>query len=94
MRRTTPIWAEFNLSASTDVGGYVAGGGIDYMVTQNFVIGLEYDYYRFNVGAFNGLTNTGGVVIACAFCNTSESVRTSGRARQTSSLAPDGTPRA
>jgi outer membrane immunogenic protein len=66
----------FNLSASTDVGGYVAGGGIDYMVTRNFVIGVEYDYYRFNVGAFNGLTNTGGVVIACAFCNTSESVQT------------------
>jgi len=66
----------FNLFASTNVGGYTAGAGIDYMILPSFIVGVEYDYYNFNVGAFNGLANSGGVVIACSFCNITETVQT------------------
>jgi outer membrane immunogenic protein len=66
----------FNLTAQTNTTGYTVGGGVDYLITPTFVIGIEYDYYKFNVGAFNGLVNSGGVVIACGFCNITESVQT------------------
>jgi outer membrane immunogenic protein len=66
----------FDLSASTNVSGYTAGGGLDYMITPTLIVGVEYDYYKFNVGAFNGLANTGGAVTACSFCNITESVQT------------------
>ena len=38
MRRTNIPLVGYQSSASTDASGYVAGGGIDYIVTQNFVI--------------------------------------------------------
>jgi outer membrane immunogenic protein len=66
----------FDLAASANAEGYTAGAGIDYLVTPNFVIGIEYDYYKFSVGAFKGLVNTGGVVIPCSFCNITETVQT------------------
>jgi hypothetical protein len=46
------------------------------MVLPNFIVGVEYDYYKFNVGAFNGLTNSGGTTITCSFCNITETVQT------------------
>jgi hypothetical protein len=46
------------------------------LILSNFSIGVEYGYYHFNVSPINGLANSGGVVIACAFCNVSEKVQT------------------
>ncbi len=59
----------FDLNVSQWVDGWTAGGGLEYMVLQNISIGVEYDYYRFSVGNFVGLTNSGGAVIPCSFCN-------------------------
>jgi outer membrane immunogenic protein len=47
-------------SASTTLNGFVAGAGIEYGFTPNWIVGLEYDYYGFakrdllNVATFNG----------------------------------------
>jgi outer membrane immunogenic protein len=51
------------------VEGWTAGVGLEYMLYTHLSIGVEYDYYQFDVGNINGLTNTAGVVIGCAFCN-------------------------
>jgi len=59
----------FDLNTSQWTTGWTAGGGLEYMVLENVSLGVEYDYYRFNVSSFSGLLNTGGVVIPCSFCN-------------------------
>ena len=60
----------FDLNVSQWVTGWTAGGGLEYMVLDNISLGVEYDYYRFNVPNFSGVTNTGGIAIApCSFCN-------------------------
>jgi outer membrane immunogenic protein len=47
-------------SASTNLDGFVAGAGIEYGITRNWIVGVEYDYYGFskrdllNVATFNG----------------------------------------
>lgn len=65
-----------DLSASQNVSGYTAGAGLEWLILPNFSVGVEYDYYNFNVGSLNGLANSGGAVVACAFCNVSEKVQT------------------
>ena len=33
--------------SSNSVSGFVAGGGIEYGLTRNWIVGVEYDYYGF-----------------------------------------------
>ncbi|MGB6508046.1 MAG: hypothetical protein WBF07_07865, partial [Xanthobacteraceae bacterium] len=34
-------------ASSNSVSGFVAGAGIEYGLTQNWIVGVEYDYYGF-----------------------------------------------
>ncbi len=45
--------------STTKVGGGVIGAGIEYSMTQNISLGLEYNYYKFNVGNQVQLTTAG-----------------------------------
>jgi outer membrane immunogenic protein len=51
------------------VSGWTAGGGLEYMLWTHVSIGVEYDYYRFNVGGYSNLLNNAGATVSCAFCN-------------------------
>lgn len=42
--------------------GFVAGGGIDYGLTQNIILGIEYDYYGFRPTDQLGVTTFNGFV--------------------------------
>jgi outer membrane immunogenic protein len=60
----------FDLKGNEYVQGWTAGGGLEYTLPAGgWSIGVEYDYYRFNPGNMINLTNSGGVGIACGFCN-------------------------
>jgi len=45
------------------VGGYVLGAGLEYAFTSNISLGLEYNFYNFNVGNQQQY-NTAGVAVA------------------------------
>lgn len=66
----------FDLNTSKTANGWTLGAGAEYLITQNLSVGLEYDYAQFNPDDTNNLTNSGGVVIACAFCNTKANIQT------------------
>jgi outer membrane immunogenic protein len=51
------------------VDGWTAGAGLEYMLWTHVSIGVEYDYYRFNIGNYTNLLSNAGGVVACAFCN-------------------------
>jgi outer membrane immunogenic protein len=51
------------------VDGWVVGGGLEYMLYTHVSIGVEYDYYRFNIGSYTNLASNGGPAVACAFCS-------------------------
>ena len=57
---TTPAIAGLNLNWNTSQwhGGYVVGAGVEYKMTKNVVVGVEYDYIGLNttnhVGAVSG----------------------------------------
>ena len=51
------------------VNGWTAGGGLEYMIFTHFSIGIEYDYYQFNVSNMSAGPNTLGATIACPFCD-------------------------
>jgi outer membrane immunogenic protein len=64
---TTP--AGPNLTASSFTDGWTVGAGVEYQVIPRLIVGVEYDYYRFDPKDLMGVTNTDGVTIPCAFCN-------------------------
>lgn len=45
--------------SKSQVGGYVLGAGLEYAFTQNISLGVEYNYYNFNVGNQTQLTLAG-----------------------------------
>ncbi len=47
--------------SKAQVGGYVLGAGLEYAFTQNISLGLEYNYYKFNVGNQQQYDNAGPV---------------------------------
>jgi outer membrane immunogenic protein len=51
------------------VNGWTAGGGLEYMFFTHFSVGLEYNYYQFNVANMSAGPNTLGATIACPFCD-------------------------
>jgi outer membrane immunogenic protein len=51
------------------VNGWTAGGGLEYMFFTHFSVGLEYNYYQFNVSNMSAGPNTLGMTIACPFCD-------------------------
>jgi outer membrane immunogenic protein len=57
------------LKTSTQYYGGTAGAGLEFKVTQHFSIGAEYDYYRLGRSDITNLTNSGGAIVPCAFCN-------------------------
>jgi outer membrane immunogenic protein len=60
----------FDLKGNEFVQGWTAGGGLEYTLPiGGWSIGVEYDYYSFKPGNMINLTNSGGVGIACGFCN-------------------------
>jgi outer membrane immunogenic protein len=62
-----------DVNVSQWVTGLTAGAGVEYMVLENISLGLEYDYYRFNVPTFQGVNTTGAAVAPlnpCSFCMT------------------------
>ena len=58
-----------DLSTWQWVNGWTAGGGLEYMLFTHFSIGIEYNYYQFNVSNFGALSNTLGGSVACPFCD-------------------------
>ena len=49
--------------SKSQVGGYVLGAGLEYSFTRNISVGIEYNYYNFNVGNQQQY-NTAGVAVA------------------------------
>jgi outer membrane immunogenic protein len=49
--------------------GWTAGAGIEYLLWTHMSIGLEYNYYQFDISSFNNLTANTGAVVGCSFCN-------------------------
>ena len=45
--------------SKADVGGYVLGTGLEYALTKNISIGIEYDFLKFKVGDQAQLTTAG-----------------------------------
>lgn len=73
---TTDLHLDANNSiAGTDlstfkwVQGWTAGAGLEYMLWTHLSIGVEYNYYQFNVANFTGLVDTTGVARPCSFCD-------------------------
>jgi outer membrane immunogenic protein len=58
-----------DLSTFKWVGGWTVGAGVEYLLWTHLSIGVEYDYYQFNVGNITGLADTTGVMRACSFCD-------------------------
>jgi opacity protein-like surface antigen len=58
-----------NLTASDFTDGWTAGVGVEYQVIPRLIVGVEYDYYRFDPKDLMSVTNTAGVTIPCGFCN-------------------------
>ena len=58
-----------DLSAFKWVQGWTAGAGLEYLLWTHLSVGVEYDYYQFNVSNFAGLADTTGVVRPCSFCD-------------------------
>ena len=50
--------------SKSQVGGYVLGAGLEYAFTQNISLGLEYNYYNFNVGNQQQYDTAGAAVAA------------------------------
>jgi outer membrane immunogenic protein len=51
------------------VDGWTVGGGLEYLLWTHVSIGVEYDYYRFNIGNYTNILNNAGGVVGCAFCS-------------------------
>jgi outer membrane immunogenic protein len=51
------------------VDGWTLGGGLEYQLMPHIILGVEYDYYRFNPTNIINVTNSAGALITCAFCN-------------------------
>ena len=47
-------------SNSQTVSGWTVGGGVDYAVLQNLILGVEYDHFDFNYDPFTAAWSTGG----------------------------------
>jgi outer membrane immunogenic protein len=58
-----------DLSTWQWVNGWTAGGGLEYQLFTHFSIGIEYNYYQFDVANMGSLPNSLGVNIACPFCD-------------------------
>jgi outer membrane immunogenic protein len=58
-----------DLSSYDWVNGWTAGAGLEYMLFTHFSIGVEYNYYQFDVGNMGAGPNTLGTNIACPFCD-------------------------
>lgn len=50
-------------SKSQTANGWTIGGGIDYTVWQNLILGVEYDHFNFNYGTFSAPGNPFGIFI-------------------------------
>ena len=49
--------------ASTNLGGYYIGGGLDYGITQNWIIGAEYRHYGFTSKTVAGVSPLAGETV-------------------------------
>jgi outer membrane immunogenic protein len=57
------------LSTNEYTPGWTVGAGIDYQVIPHLIVGVEYDYYRFQPGNVINVADGGGATIPCAMCN-------------------------
>jgi outer membrane immunogenic protein len=57
------------ISGNTYASGWTAGAGIEYQVIPHLIVGVEYDYYRFDPGTITNLTSNIGNAVPCGFCN-------------------------
>jgi outer membrane immunogenic protein len=51
------------------VDGWTVGGGYEYLLWTHMSIGVEYDYYQFNIGNYTNIVSNTGALVGCAFCN-------------------------
>jgi outer membrane immunogenic protein len=51
------------------VDGWTAGAGFEYLLWTHVSIGVEYDYYRFNIGNYTNILTNQGALVGCSFCN-------------------------
>jgi outer membrane immunogenic protein len=61
-----PVGAAFNQSNESWQVGYVVGGGIQYAVTQNWLLGVEYKHMEFASRTYNFNFNAAGAARADA----------------------------
>lgn len=47
-------------SKSQTISGWTVGGGVDYAVWQNLIVGVEYDHFDFNYNPFTAPFSSGG----------------------------------
>jgi outer membrane immunogenic protein len=57
-----PPGAGITYSETKRLWGVTAGGGIEYGLTSNITVGVEYDFTRLFAGQFNGLASNGASV--------------------------------
>jgi outer membrane immunogenic protein len=51
------------------VQGWTAGAGLEYMLWTHVSIGVDYNYYQFNISNFTNLVANTGTTVGCSFCN-------------------------
>ena len=57
-------FSNVNAEASSRLNGWTAGGGVEYMLAPNWIVGVEYNHYRLSGEGFSGATTVGGVFLA------------------------------
>ncbi|HEY7998320.1 MAG TPA: outer membrane beta-barrel protein [Pseudolabrys sp.] len=55
--------AGFSASNSQTANGWTIGGGFDYAVWQNWILGVEYDHFDLNYGTFSAPASPFGTLI-------------------------------
>lgn len=56
-------------NAKQTIAGGTGGVRLEYLLTRNLGLGIEYDFYGFRAGNILNLANSGGIVLPCGFCN-------------------------
>jgi outer membrane immunogenic protein len=59
----------FDVKGAEYATGWTGGGGLEYMLTSGWSVGVEYDYYQFQAKNILNAVDTGGNTIPCTFCN-------------------------
>jgi len=59
-RTSLDLGGPVTASNSQTNNGWTVGGGVDYAIWQNWILGIEYDHFDLNYGAFTAPVSNGG----------------------------------